>query len=156
METMQLHEILTIHLRIDKPQLLCDPSNMQRSSCEIQGGEFRGERLQGQVLPGGSLYLVPQGDDLARVSLYYTLFTDHGVNIEVVGEGLLVGHETDRGPVTDSRFTCSKQLSVPPGAHDHLQRNLYVGSVNVRSRDDSLLVSIFQVNDRQGDTEKNR
>ncbi|MBI6721678.1 DUF3237 family protein [Pseudomonas syringae] len=156
METMQLHEILTIHLRIDKPQLLCDPSNMQRSSCEIQGGEFRGERLQGQVLPGGSLYLVPQGDDLARVSLYYTLFTDHGVNIEVVGEGLLAGHETDRGPVTDSRFTCSKQFSVPPGAHDHLQRNLYVGSVNVRSRDDSLLVSIFQVNDRQGDTEKNR
>ncbi|MFW3167840.1 DUF3237 family protein [Pseudomonas syringae pv. syringae] len=154
METMQLHEILTIHLRIDKPQLLCDPSKMQRSSCEIQGGEFRGERLQGQVLPGGSLYLVPQGDDLARVSLYYTLFTDHGVNIEVVGEGLLAGHETDRAPVTDSRFTCSK-FSVPSGAHDHLQRNLYVGRVSIKSGDDSLRVSIFQVNDRQADIEKN-
>ncbi|KTB95095.1 MULTISPECIES: DUF3237 family protein [Pseudomonas] len=155
METMQLHEILTIHLRIDKPQLLCDPSKMQRSSCEIQGGEFRGERLQGQVLPGGSLYLVPQGDDLARVSLYYTLFTDHGVNIEVVGEGLLAGHETDRAPLTESSFTCSKQFSVPAGAHDHLQRNLYVGRVSIKPGDDSLRVSIFQVNDRQADIEKN-
>ncbi|KPX42526.1 DUF3237 family protein [Pseudomonas syringae pv. tagetis] len=153
METMQLHEILTVHLRVDKPQVLCRPQRGQRSSGEILGGAFRGDRLQGQVLAGGSLFLVPQDDDLARFSLYYTLLTDDGVKIDVVGEGLVAADETERAPLAQAhcRCTCSKQFSVPSGAHDYLQRNLYVGRLRVTAGDDSLLVSIFQVNEmREG------
>ncbi|EGH17050.1 hypothetical protein Pgy4_28975 [Pseudomonas savastanoi pv. glycinea str. race 4] len=149
METMQLHEILAAHLRIDKPQALCNPQRGQRSSGEILGGEFTGDRLQGQVLPGGSLFLVPQDDSLARFSLYYTLLTDDGIKIDVVGEGLVAFDETDRAPFAESRCrcTCSKQFSVPSGAHDYLQRNLYVGRLNIKAGDDRLRVSIYQVNE---------
>ncbi|EPM70664.1 hypothetical protein A584_12102 [Pseudomonas syringae pv. theae ICMP 3923] len=149
METMQLREILTAHLRIDKPQALCNPQRGQRRSGEILGGEFNGDRLQGQVLSGGSLFLVPQDDSLARFSLYYTLLTDDGIKIDVVGEGLVAFDESGRAPLAESRCrcTCSKQFSVPSGAHDDLQRNLYVGRVDMKVGDDSLRVSIFQVNE---------
>lgn len=149
METMQLHEVLTARLRIDKPQALCNPQRGQRSSGEILGGEFNGDGLQGQVLPGGSLFLVPQDDSLARFSLYYTLLTDDGIKINVVGEGLVAFDEADRAPLDESRCrcTCSKQFSVASGTHDDLQRNLYVGRVNIHAGDDSMRVSIFQVNE---------
>ncbi|MDU8541092.1 DUF3237 family protein [Pseudomonas syringae group sp. J248-6] len=149
MDTMQLHEIMTAHLRIDTPQALCNPKRGQRSSGEVLGGEFNGDRLQGQVLPGGSFFLVPQDDSLARFSLYYTLLTDDGIKIDVVGEGLVAFDETDRAPFAESRCrcTCSKQFSVPSGAHDYLQRNLYVGRLNIKAGDDRLRVSIYQVNE---------
>ncbi|MGN2436635.1 DUF3237 family protein [Pseudomonas syringae] len=147
METMQLHEILTVRLRLDEPQSLFSAHGGQRRSGEILGGAFEGGRLQGQVLPGGSLFVVPQDEDLARFSLYYTLLTGDGVKIDVVGEGLLAIDETNRAPVAQShcRCTCSKQFSVPPGAHDYLQRNLYVGRVNLAAVDGGMLISIFQV-----------
>ncbi|RMM70553.1 hypothetical protein ALQ72_03628, partial [Pseudomonas syringae pv. maculicola] len=69
-------------LTIDEPQSLCRPHQGKRRSGEIRGGEFHGERLQGRVLAGGSLFLVPQDDNIARFSVYYTLMTDDGIYVE--------------------------------------------------------------------------
>ncbi|KWT02426.1 MULTISPECIES: DUF3237 family protein [Pseudomonas syringae group] len=148
METLQLHKMLTVHLHIDEPQSLCRPHQGKRRSGEIRGGEFQGERLQGRVLAGGSLFLVPQDDNLARFSLYYTLMTDDGIKIDVVGEGLVAVDGTDQAPLTEAycRCTCSTQFSVPSGDHDYLQRNLYIGGVNIKAGDTSMRFSIFQVN----------
>ncbi|GAB0076026.1 hypothetical protein TOC8171_14250 [Pseudomonas syringae] len=116
METLQLHKMLTVHLHIDEPQSLCRPHQGKRRSGEIRGGEFHGERLQGRVLAGGSLFLVPQDDNIARFSVYYTLMTDDGIKIDVVGEGLVAVDGTDQAPLTEAycRCTCSTQFSVLP------------------------------------------
>ncbi len=45
---------------------------------------------------------MPQDDSLARFSLYYTLLTDDGIKIDVVGEGLVAFDETDRAPFAES------------------------------------------------------
>ncbi|AHG41046.1 hypothetical protein N018_12800 [Pseudomonas syringae CC1557] len=156
METIQLHEMLTVHLHIDTPQALHQPGQGPRSSSEILGGEFHGQRLQGAVVPGGSLFLVPQDEELVRFSLYYTLLTDDGISMHVVGEGLTavdtiaVQHLKDDGSRVArslARCTCNIQFSVPEGVHEYLQKHLYIGRVNVMAGSDGMTISIFQVDE---------
>ncbi|KTB55895.1 DUF3237 family protein [Pseudomonas syringae] len=156
METIQLHEMLTVHLHIDTPQALPPPGQGQRSSSGILGGEFHGQRLQGTVVPGGSLFLVPQDEELVRFSLYYTLLTDDGISMDVVGEGLTAvdsiaaQHLKDDGlrvAKSLARCTCNIQFSVPEGVHEYLQKHLYIGRVNVMAGSDGMTISIFQVDE---------
>ncbi|SDW62158.1 Protein of unknown function [Pseudomonas syringae] len=156
METIQLHEMLTVHLHIDTPQSLFQPRQGQRSSSGILGGEFQGQCLRGKVVPGGSLFLVAQDEELVRFSLYYTLLTEDGVNIEVVGEGLTAidctfGRQPQdsvlRIAASFSRCTCNIQFSVPAGDYQHLQTHLYIGRVHVMTGSDRMTISIFQVDE---------
>ncbi|KPW20367.1 DUF3237 family protein [Pseudomonas cannabina] len=155
METIQLHEMLTVHLHIDTPQSLFQPRQGQRSSSGILGGEFQGQCLRGTVVPGGSLFLVAQDEELVRFSLYYTLLTDDGVSIDVVGEGLTAIDGTPKQPqdsvlriaASFSRCTCNIQFSVPAGDYQYLQTHLYIGRVHVMTGSDEMTISIFQVDE---------
>ncbi|KPB71466.1 Uncharacterized protein AC507_4149 [Pseudomonas syringae pv. maculicola] len=90
-----------------------------------------------------------------RFSLYYTLLTDDGVSIDVVGEGLTAIDGTPKQPqdsvlriaASFSRCTCNIQFSVPAGDYQYLQTHLYIGRVHVMTGSDEMTISIFQVDE---------
>ena len=72
------------------------------------GGRFEGERLRGDVLPGGGEWFLDAGEGFGQVDVRLMLKTDDGVHIylrysgvmdfnEVVGAKLAAGKSTEYG-----------------------------------------------------------
>jgi hypothetical protein len=62
-----------------------------RRIIDITGGEFRGERLSGRVLPGGADWQIIRADGSAALEARYTLETGDGAMIYVNNTGFRFG-----------------------------------------------------------------
>ena len=63
----------------------------ERRVIPIVGGHFAGERLSGEVLPGGADWQLVRGDGAAMLDARYTLRTTDGALIYVSNRGLRQG-----------------------------------------------------------------
>ena len=54
----------------------------------ITGGSFEGDRLRGQVLPGGADWTVKRPDGVVELDLRITLATDDGALVHMTFEGI--------------------------------------------------------------------
>jgi hypothetical protein len=63
----------------------------ERRIISILGGSFHGERLKGNVLPGGADWQLVRADGAADLDARYTLETDGGALIQVRSQGLRHG-----------------------------------------------------------------
>lgn len=57
----------------------------------ITGGSFKGEHLNGTVLPGGADWQIVRADGVVDLEARYTLQTDDGALITVINRGLRHG-----------------------------------------------------------------
>jgi hypothetical protein len=63
----------------------------RRRIIPISGGKFEGERLRGEVLPGGADWQLVRPDGVALLDARYTLRTDDGALIYVSNRGVRHG-----------------------------------------------------------------
>lgn len=63
----------------------------KRRIIPITGGQFEGERLRGEVLPGGADWQLVRPDGVALLDARYTLRTDDGALIYVSNRGVRHG-----------------------------------------------------------------
>lgn len=108
----------------------------ERLHIPIVGGEVRGSKLNGTILPGGSDWPLIRPDGQSEISAHYTIMADDGTPIYVENAGLRVSSpavlERLRAgePVdpSDYYFRTAPRFDVADGPHAWLRRRLFVAS----------------------------
>jgi hypothetical protein len=89
--TPGLELITTVSVRLDPILDLGDTQWGRRRVVNIVGGSFRGDRLTGEVLPGGADWQVVHADGAITVDTRYTLRTHDGAVIYLQTTGYRTG-----------------------------------------------------------------
>jgi hypothetical protein len=84
---LRLESLLKADITLAAPQELGESPLGRRRIINITGGTFRGERLSGNVLPGGADWQVIRADGVADLDARYTLETEDGALIYVRNHG---------------------------------------------------------------------
>jgi hypothetical protein len=80
---LTLEPLYRIEMTLGPPQELGVTPLGRRRIIPITGGNFRGERIAGRVLPGGADWQFIRADGVADLDARYTLETDDGALISV-------------------------------------------------------------------------
>lgn len=78
-----------------------------RAIAPIKSGRFEGERLSGEVLPGGLDWFVVRGDGTLAIDVRLQLRTDDGVSVYLSYRGEMLG-----APEAMARFRAGEQLAA--------------------------------------------
>jgi len=78
-----------------------------RAIAPIRGGRFEGERLSGEVLPGGQDWFVVRGDGTLAIDVRLTLRTHDGAWVYLAYRGEMLG-----SPEAMARFRKGEQLAA--------------------------------------------
>lgn len=123
--------IMELSVKIAPPLLIGPTKNGYRKVIPIVGGSFSGQRLRGEVIPGGADWNTaygsdPEGSDALRhIFAKYTLRTEDGICIGVENEGWKSADLTHMTQiVTIPKF----QVSAPQ--YDWLNYGVFVGSLS--------------------------
>jgi hypothetical protein len=100
----------------------------------VVGGRMEGERLSGEILPGGADWQILQPDGTALVTARYTLRTDDGELILIDSRGVRSGPSEvlasllrgETPPADTYTFRTAVTLEAGPGAYDWVNRALFV------------------------------
>ncbi len=106
----------------------------RRRFIAIRGGEVRGPRLSGEVIPGGGDWQTIRPGGLTEVMARYFLRASDGTVIEVTNPGVRVAsaeviERLSRGELVDPSqyyFRTTPQFKVAEGAHSWLARSVFV------------------------------
>lgn len=126
--------VFSIHAKI-KPPLTNGPGvNGERKHIAITGGEVKGPRLAGKILPGGSDWLWQRRDGVAEIKAHYTIEANDGALIYVQNLGLRVAEPQVRnkmaaGLLVDPSqfyFRSSPVFDAPDGKHQWLRESVFI------------------------------
>jgi hypothetical protein len=113
----------------------------------ITGGWFRGPKVKGQVVSGGSDWNLERADGTGSVEAAYYLRTDDGVLIRIVNKGT----GEPRSPAGDSgaerffMFT-SPTFEAPKGKYEWMNQGTFVGTLGARrEQTKAVLIRVFKV-----------
>ncbi len=117
----------------------------------IVGGHIRGQRLSGQVLPGGSDWPVIRKDGASQIRASYSIRTDDGVFIRIINEGLRVsGPEVmkrlragEKVDPSEYYFRSAPRFEVADGPYQWLRENIFVASLAPAGR--SIKIDVYRV-----------
>jgi len=70
--------LFTLTGRVSSPQEIGASPSGQRRIVPIEGGDFKGPKLRGMVLPGGADWMLVRPDGVAQINVRMTLQTDDG------------------------------------------------------------------------------
>ena len=85
---MRSRPLLTLRLNTAPVQEIGAGPYGARVTFPIVGGAFEGERLRGQVLPGGDDWTIKRADGVIELDLRITLQTDDGALIHMTFQGV--------------------------------------------------------------------
>lgn len=88
---MELRSLMTMHVVVADAQKIGALPQGSRVVVPVAGGEFRGERLRGKVLPGGADWTLLRPDGVLELDLRLTLRTDDGAIVTMASFGLRHG-----------------------------------------------------------------
>ena len=89
--TPKLERLFRATVEIGPPLSVGMTPRGERRIIPITGGRFEGDRLAGEVLPGGADWQVVQPDGTARLEARYTLRTRDGALVYVRNRGVRSG-----------------------------------------------------------------
>ena len=100
----------------------------------IVGGSFQGPTIRGSVLSGGADWQYDRADGVTVLSAQYLLKSDDGILIQVHNRALRHGPEWAMSKLAAGEavasgeyyFRGATQFSAPAGAHDWLNRSVFV------------------------------
>jgi hypothetical protein len=98
-----------------------------RLTFPVTGGSFDGDRLRGQVLPGGDDWAIGRADGVVELDLRITLETDDGALIHMTFEGI-----RDDGAPGAPYFRTLPRFETADGKYSFLNRLLAVGAGEIR------------------------
>ena len=92
-ETVDLRHLFDMHVDLAPAQGIASPEGMKMIFV-AQGGRFEGERLSGEILPGGGDWLRVGSDRIGRIDVRATLRTDDGELIYMTNTGVIALGDT--------------------------------------------------------------
>lgn len=102
---MKLDLLMTIHVDISNPLEVGEGPFGKRQIYAVTGGTFDGDRLHGEVLPGGADWVLFDADGVARLDVRLTLRTDDDALIFVRYPGILVINERFSEAIQQGRMS---------------------------------------------------
>jgi hypothetical protein len=82
---------MTVSIRLGESHVLGETPSGRRRIDTVAGGRFEGERLRGEILPGGADALLTRGDGSVRPDVRLLLRTDDGALIFMTYSGVRHG-----------------------------------------------------------------
>ncbi|MFN7928046.1 MAG: DUF3237 domain-containing protein [Blastocatellia bacterium] len=89
--TPKLELLCHLAVKIAAPQLIGPVLTGERRVIPITGGRFEGQRMRGEIFPGGADWQIVAADGTALLEARYTLRTDDGALIYVRNIGVRHG-----------------------------------------------------------------
>jgi len=120
---MRTRPLMTLRLTTAPTQDLGPGPHGTRVTFPIIGGGFEGDRLRGNVLPGGGDWVLKRPDGVLELDLRITLETDDGALIHMTFEGV----RDDRASGT-SYFRTLPRFETAEVKYSFLNRLLAVGA----------------------------
>jgi hypothetical protein len=114
----------------------------------ITGGTVSGEKLNGEVVPGGADWALIKDDGTIYVKAHYAIKTGDGTLIEVFNEGI---NQIDRAaPAAATNMLTTPRFIAPDGEHAWLNSGVFVGTLQGAQPDPgsesmTVHISIFQM-----------
>lgn len=127
---------------IDDVQILGQSPVGQRFIVNILGGEFKGPKLQGRVLPGGADRQLLRPDGIKELDALYEMQTDDGVFITVHNQVII------DMPSPEQRYACSVvKFRAPSGRYEWLNRRIFVGDLaSLKPTKNAVKIRVYCVN----------
>ncbi|NUP07448.1 MAG: DUF3237 domain-containing protein [Polyangiaceae bacterium] len=125
---MQTRPLMTLQLRTAPTQETGEGPHGKQVTFPITGGTFEGQRLRGEVLPGGNDWTVKRADGVLELDLRITLKTDDGALIHMTFEGIR-DDDAENGPY----FRTLPRFETADPKYAFLNRLLAVGSGEIRA-----------------------
>ena len=92
----------------------------------IIGGTISGERLSGEVLPGGADWATIRDDGLVMVDARYAIRASDGTIIQVFNAG---ANRMTRDAAVKPVMLTTPRFVAPEGEHDWLNHGVFVGTL---------------------------
>lgn len=125
---MRTRPLMTLRLTTAPTQNVGAAPHGTRITYPIIGGSFEGDRLRGQVLPGGADWTVKRPDGVVELDLRITLATDDGALVHMTFEG--IRDDTAQGA---PYFRTLPRFETAEPKYSFLNRLLAVGIGEIRS-----------------------
>jgi hypothetical protein len=125
---MQSRPLIILRLETAPIQDVGAAPHGARVTFPITGGSFEGERLRGDVLPGGDDWTVKRPDAVIELDLRVTLKTDDGALIHMTFEGI-----RDDGASAGPYFRTMARFETAEPRYSFLNKLLAVGTGEIRA-----------------------
>lgn len=132
--TLEAELVMELSVDIQPPQIVGQTHQGYTKVIPITGGTFRGQLLEGDILPGGADWntvMAPTPDDpggIRRVFAKYTIRTRDGHHICVENEGF-----KSMDPQKATRAVTVPRFQTAAAGYDWLNYGVYVGTLEPRS-----------------------
>ena len=149
--TIQTKYVFTITALVDAVTLAGDVGFGVRRIIPIIGGEVKGEKVNGKVLPLGADFQFVRPNQLIELEAKYAFQTDDGATVYVENKGIRFGplellEKLKRGEVVDpSLIYCRTVPKFETGAENYrwLMESIFVGSA--ARHPDRVVIDVFMV-----------
>lgn len=92
----------------------------------ITGGTVSGEKLNGEVVPGGADWALIKDDGTICVKAHYAIKAEDGTLIEVFNEGM---NQIERASADAANMLTTPRFIAPDGEHAWLNSGVFVGTL---------------------------
>ena len=133
---LETRYVFTLTVRIAEVTSAGDTGTGVRRIIPITGGEVRGEKVNGKVLPFGADFQIIRPNELIELEAKYAFETDDGAVVYVENKGLRFGpvdllQKLKRGEPVDPRLIYFRTVPKFETGHEKyrwLMENLFIGS----------------------------
>jgi hypothetical protein len=151
MPTIVTAYVFTITARIGTVTVAGDIGHGIRRIIPITGGEVRGERVNGKVLPFGADFQIIRPNELVELEAKYAFETDDGATVYVENRGIRFGpvqllEKMKRGEVVDPAliyFRTVPKFETGADKYRWLMEHIFVASA--ARHPDRVVIDVFQV-----------
>jgi len=104
-DSLELRHLFDMHVDLEPAQVIASPE-VTRMIFVAAGGTVRGDRLRGEILPGGGDWLRVGSDGVGRIDVRATLRTHDGEFVYLTNTGVIAIPDEAR-----ERFAAGESLS---------------------------------------------
>jgi hypothetical protein len=148
---LETRYVFTLTVRIAEVTSAGDIGTGVRRIIPIIGGEVRGEKVNGKVLPFGADFQIIRPNELIELEAKYAFETDDGAVVYVENKGMRFGpvdllQKLKRGEPVDPKLIYFRTVpKFETGAQNYrwLMENLFIGSAARHA--DRVVIDVHQV-----------
>ena len=148
---LETRYVFTLTVRIAEVTSVGDIGTGVRRIIPIIGGEVKGEKVNGKVLPFGADFQIIRPNELIELEAKYAFETDDGAVVYVENKGMRFGpvdllQKLKRGEPVDPRLIYFRTVpKFETGAEKYrwLMENLFIGSAARHA--DRVVIDVHQV-----------